>query len=529
MVREIPEPPSHRVASVDAIAAPLQTKQRPRSREQRLATRMQLIGSASVAYAILALLSGLSGSKETPITEIWLPAGLADALALRVGFWALPVPILGCLLSHLAAGDSFSAPVVWIALGHACGLALLVLVAPRWMRGLDLFASLGNLLGFLGAAALAAALSTTIAAVGSPNLRDWSQQGDALGWWGGDLSGAIVLAPALLSWLGRSAAPRLRELRRPEFVLLLLSCLLAALISSQGVIRLLALRPQAVVVPLMIWSGLRFSPAAATLANTLLVLTLAELPDQSSALLPLSRGIESQELLELGISTSLLVSLVVLVVSNNRSRASRQLAQLAGSQERTIAERTAELAAANAQLRHLSETDGLTGLVNRRHFDTVLRERWCAAAAAGTSLAVALIDIDHFKQYNDHYGHPAGDRCLQQVAAVLAAQRRQGSDCAARYGGEEFVLLWSDVDTDQAALLAERLRQGVWALQLAHASSPVSAWVSLSIGVAATHPDATTARSTGAGMQLQIEQLLQQADQRLYSAKQLGRNRVVAG
>jgi len=222
-----------------------------------------------------------------------------------------------------------------------------------------------------------------------------------------------------------------------------------------------------------------------------------------------------------------MVGLVVLVISNNRARASRQLAQLAGSLERTVTERTEQLAKANEQLRLLSETDGLTGLVNRRHFDALLRERWRQAAAAGTGLGLALIDVDHFKLFNDHYGHPAGDQCLQQVAAVLAGQTRTSSDCAARYGGEEFVLLWSNVSSQQVTQLAERVRQGVQALQLPHAASPVGACVSLSIGVAATTPAAHEASAPADEVQHRLEAWLQLADQRLYAAKTSGRNRVV--
>ncbi|MEB3235731.1 MAG: diguanylate cyclase [Cyanobacteriota bacterium] len=502
---------------------------RPRSGEQRPAARLQLVASASVAYAVLALLSGLTGPQDTAMAELWLPAGLCDALALRAGFWAVPIPLVGVLLSHLSAGDSLSPAVAAIALGQASGTALMVVLAPRWMQGLDLFASLRNLLGFLAAAAVTAALATLIPALALPNLRDWSLQGEALGWWGGDLAGAMVMAPVLLSWMGRNAATHWRELKRPEFVLLLLGCIAAGAIADQGAIKVLSLRPQTLLVPLTIWGGLRFSPAAATLANLVLALGMSLLPDQDGQLLALSGSLESQELLELGVTTSLLVGLVVLVISNNRTRTARQLGQLAGSLERTVAERTEQLASANAQLRHLSETDGLTGLINRRHFDVLLRERWRQAAASGDSLALALVDIDHFKLFNDHYGHQGGDHCLQQVAAVLARQRRSGSDCVARYGGEEFVLLWCGVTPQQAAALAERLRQAVADLRLPHAASPTGTWVSLSIGVTAVTPAPQDATAPADALQQQLDALVQQADQGLYAAKAGGRDRVVLG
>jgi diguanylate cyclase (GGDEF)-like protein len=512
-----------------AIVQPEGSSRRPSSLELEPGTRVTLLLSASVAYAVLARLSGLSGPDNTPIAELWLPAGLSAALALRVGFWAVPLPLLGTLLSQLSAGEALGPTAVVVGMAHACATALLAALAPCWMRGHDLLASLRNLLAFLAAAAVAALLSTLMAGLVVPELRDWSLQGDALGWWGGDITGVIVLAPALLSWMGRPAAPRLRELRRPEFLLLVVGCVLATVIADLGLIKVLTLRPLTLLVPLTLWGALRFSPAAATTANVVLALGLSLPPDQDEQLLQSFSGLESQELLELTLATTLFVGLVVLVVSNTRARASRQLAQLAGSLERTVSERTEELAEANARLLQLSQTDGLTGLANRRHFDARLREQWQQlAAAGGGELAVALIDIDHFKLYNDHYGHQAGDRCLQQVAQLLGEQVRHERDCAARYGGEEFALLWADLNSSQAAALAERLQQHLAAQQLEHAASPVAAVVSLSIGVASARLSRQDATAPSDERQHRIEQLLQLADQRLYAAKDGGRNRVVA-
>ena len=192
-----------------------------------------------------------------------------------------------------------------------------------------------------------------------------------------------------------------------------------------------------------------------------------------------------------------------------------------------MAERTDQLAAANARLQHLSDTDSLTGIANRRRFDGLLSERWRMAAGSGTSLAVAMIDIDHFKAYNDTYGHAAGDRCLQQVAAALSAEIRQGNDCLARYGGEEFVVLWSGLDPQQAAAMAERLRACVAALALPHQRNGAAAVVTLSIGVAAQPVPRGSQRAPSDEIQHGIDALLKLADQRLYAAKSQGRNRVV--
>jgi diguanylate cyclase (GGDEF)-like protein len=189
------------------------------------------------------------------------------------------------------------------------------------------------------------------------------------------------------------------------------------------------------------------------------------------------------------------------------------------SLEDKVADRTRALQAANEQLQALSLTDPLTGLANRRRFDDVLLAGWRHALGAGTSIAVAMIDIDHFKRYNDNHGHPAGDMCLKQVAAVLAASIRQDTDLACRYGGEEFAVIFPDADERSAAASAERARAAVAALTKPYDSAGAGV-VTLSIGIAATIP---TAERTP-------EALVSAADTALYHAKQHGRNRVwIAG
>ena len=504
------------------------TSARPRVAEQVAGTRLQLILSAACAYTILAILSrqGLQHNQGT--ADIWLPCGLSDALALRVGFWAVPVPLLGVLIDNLGHGGQHLGRAVTVVIGHGSGCALVAALAPRWMRGRDLLASLSNLFVFLGVTALGALASTLIASVVIPELRDWNQQGPALSWWAGNLTGSVVLAPPLLSWMGRNSQNQRRELLRAEYGLLLLACAVTGLLVSTDWIKVISLRPATLVLPLSLWAAYRFSPAAATPVMGLLALSLAWLPNPNDQRLLSASALQSQELLAITVSMALITALTVLVINNSRVRTSRQLRQLAGSLERTVAERTDQLAAANARLQHLSDTDGLTGIPNRRHFDQLLSERWRMAAASGASLAVAMIDIDHFKAYNDTYGHPAGDRCLQQVAAALSADIRQGSDCLARYGGEEFVVLWSNLDAQQAAAMAERLRQGVIALALPHQSNTAAGVVTLSIGVAVQQVDRGSLRAPSDELQHGIDALLRQADQRLYAAKNLGRNRVVS-
>ncbi len=175
----------------------------------------------------------------------------------------------------------------------------------------------------------------------------------------------------------------------------------------------------------------------------------------------------------------------------------------------------ADLADSNAALSTISTTDWLTGIANRRDFAARLERAWTHAAAAREPVALLMIDIDHFKAFNDAKGHQAGDTCLAQVAAALGEQLRDGLDTLARYGGEEFAAILPRVELEDALRSAERLRQAIEALRLPHGGPGIDL-VTVSIGVAVARPDREGS----------VEQLLAAADNALYSAKQRGRNRV---
>ncbi|HMM44679.1 MAG TPA: GGDEF domain-containing protein [Candidatus Macondimonas sp.] len=201
-------------------------------------------------------------------------------------------------------------------------------------------------------------------------------------------------------------------------------------------------------------------------------------------------------------------------------------------QTRALDEKSRELEAANARLHQLSMVDGLTAVSNRRRFDEALHEEWrrarraqsglrtaplaaTDAAASYESMALLLLDIDHFKQYNDRYGHLAGDACLKQVAATVAGAIRRSGDMVARYGGEEFAIILPATPLAGAFGVAERIRGMIWDLGLPHEGSPFGR-VTVSIGVA---------DSQGKTCQGENE-LLRLADGALYAAKRAGRNRV---
>lgn len=186
-------------------------------------------------------------------------------------------------------------------------------------------------------------------------------------------------------------------------------------------------------------------------------------------------------------------------------------------QQRQIEALNRQLRAANRQLAELAERDPLTGLANRRIFEERLALEWKRAQRDCRSLSLVLVDVDFFKRYNDRYGHPAGDRCLIQIAELLEAAGRRAGDLAVRYGGEEFALLLPGTDRPGAERIAEKLRQDVLALGIEHADNPVGL-VSISLGVASTRPHCSTAETRS--------HLVKTADVALYEAKAGGRNRV---
>lgn len=165
--------------------------------------------------------------------------------------------------------------------------------------------------------------------------------------------------------------------------------------------------------------------------------------------------------------------------------------------------------------RTLATHDELTGLANRRNLNEVLAKEWARAIRSDQPLALAMIDIDHFKRYNDQYGHQAGDECLNRVARTIELNARRSGDLAARYGGEEFLLILPDADVGVAQHLAEDVRKSIEKLNLPHVGSP-SGRVTISVGIAAL----------GNAAYKDAESLLRAADQALYLAKDLGRNQV---
>jgi diguanylate cyclase (GGDEF)-like protein len=182
----------------------------------------------------------------------------------------------------------------------------------------------------------------------------------------------------------------------------------------------------------------------------------------------------------------------------------------------TLVETTHKLDAANQELQRLSALDGLTGIANRRRFDEALLIEWRRNARAASAMSLAMIDVDCFKQFNDHYGHQLGDDCLRKVAAALQRTLKRPGDLIARYGGEEFVAILPATPFSGALVIGRLLCDAVAEMALPHAYSAAEKIVTISVGVASTVPDQIAAPAT----------LIETADNMLYKAKHNGRNQV---
>lgn len=182
-----------------------------------------------------------------------------------------------------------------------------------------------------------------------------------------------------------------------------------------------------------------------------------------------------------------------------------------------IAEMRDQLNRLNAELETLSQLDSLTQTFNRRTFNELAQQQWLVAARQQTPISMLMIDVDHFKLYNDHYGHPAGDVCLKRVTWAIKSCLHRPTDLLGRYGGEEFIVLLPETDINGAFMVAESINRAVAAENLRHEVSPTQDHVTVSVGGACC---ITTDGHS-------LEELIKTADRALYKAKRSGRNRAL--
>jgi len=205
-------------------------------------------------------------------------------------------------------------------------------------------------------------------------------------------------------------------------------------------------------------------------------------------------------------------------VAIENARLYEQVQDYTRTLEEKVAERTVRLEQLNQELQGLADRDALTGVANRRRGDTYLEEVWTRLRREQQPLSVVMLDVDHFKAFNDNYGHQAGDDCLAAVANAIRSELLRPTDLVARYGGEEFMLILPHTDREGVAHVGEKVRRAVAALSITHAHSSAGNVVTVSAGTATMVPNA----EGGA------EHLLREADIALYRAKRMGRNQVHA-
>ncbi|MGQ9805579.1 MAG: diguanylate cyclase domain-containing protein [Chlorobiales bacterium] len=194
----------------------------------------------------------------------------------------------------------------------------------------------------------------------------------------------------------------------------------------------------------------------------------------------------------------------------------QEIAMRRAAEER-LNESLIELERAKKQLEQLATIDSLTDIPNRRSIDETLQREWLKAMRTSEPLALMMIDIDHFKNYNDYYGHQAGDECLRKVAQAIRASLRRPTDYVGRYGGEEFIVLLTHSDWEKTKHMAEKILESVRLLKLPHHASPTAEIVTISAGVNIVIPTP----------KLSVSSLIHQADEALYQAKHSGRNQFV--
>jgi len=189
--------------------------------------------------------------------------------------------------------------------------------------------------------------------------------------------------------------------------------------------------------------------------------------------------------------------------------------------EKELLKTSKKLKKANKKLEKMASMDGLTGLANRRLFDEILKKELLRAKRNNSTISLIMADIDNFKDYNDNYGHQAGDQCLKKIAKTIEETTNRPADLAARYGGEEFSIILPDTNKEGAIKIAEKIRENIISLEIEHAKSDVAEYVTLSLGV-------NSSKINSEIDDKRIEEFIEKADKALYKAKENGRNMVVS-
>ena len=431
-------------------------------------------------------------------TAVWPPSGIALAALLLLGNRVWPGVWLGATLVNFTVSFSPIVPLL-IATGNTLEALAGAILVRRFIVGLSCrFEHAADVFKFVAVAALSCVIAATVGVVsltvqGSVAWLDFFP--NWVTWWQGDTAGIIIMTPLLLNWSIRHpmvwSQQRLAELA--AFVLLCAG--VSYLVFGQGA-QAASASWMFLVLPLIIWAAYRFTQRevttiiAAVSAVAIWYTLDGDGPFRSASL--------NRSLLELlaFISSMVVTGLLLNAVEGERKRAIDDLEkELRGVKDEAV-------------------TDPLTGLSNRRYLWHFLPYELLRVARRESSLAVIMIDLDHFKRVNDIHGHEAGDLVLTKVAALLRSHIRD-SDIASRYGGEEFVLVLPDATLEGTKRRADAIRNAIRELKLEHLGKPITG-VTASIGIA-MFPDHAE----------DSESLMRIVDDLLYEAKRSGRDRIV--
>lgn len=466
-----------------------------------------------LAYFVSAKVCFALATTPEGVVIVWLPNAFTLAALLYYRGQRYWLFMLVVMIAEIA-GDASVFPWYESVMLGAANLAEVTLsyllmrkinMSPTLARLEDIvkFICAGPLCGSLVGAFLGAA---TIQHFGSGTETYLS---DVRIWWFGDALGLVIATPLLLSVFQHIDQP-VSPPKRIDWVVAAISMAIVAIVLSarNGVMWGAVITPN-LLLPSLLYLAARTNLRWTTIGVCVVSFSIALLITagrQPFGNLPLSTTVaHSQEFI-----------FILCIASMGFATLLSHIRALGRDMERRVEERTDELQIANRKLEALSKTDGLTGIANRRCFDEVLAREWNRALRSGQPLAIALVDVDWFKKYNDHYGHQEGDECLCRVADILASIACRSSDLVARYGGEEFVLITPITEGDNALVIAQKICATLQALALPHALSEFGC-VTASIGVASMVPRADVASDF----------LIKAADEALYKAKKQGRNQAV--
>lgn len=466
-----------------------------------LSRLLQLIGLYAVTACVALLITENSAEN---IASIWLANGVALGFLMTAPRRHWPSYLLVVFLANMSMASLIRTNwlfSLFLALTNAFEIIAAAYPLRVVLRGRPDLSKLPALLKFVGIAVVLAPASAAIFAAMAVNFCYGTPAvGVFWTWLPADALGMGIITPIVLIAL-RGDIWRLVAEGRAATSAILLSCFTVTtlVVFDQSSYPLLFVIP-----PVMMLIATRLGHAGVAVCVpilTLPALVFTLLGSGPTALLATTPMIERVTLVQFFIYSSSLIAFWIAGVESERRRV------------------TAELHDSIAKLARLAAVDGLTGLANRRNFDEALRSEWARAARGQYALSLLMIDVDHFKAFNDDYGHQAGDDCLRQVAGIIAESGKRPADLAARYGGEEFSLLLPDTDHEGALRLGYQLRRAIEALQIPHEGSRQFGVVTASIGIASLVPD----KHGGIGPEV----LLSAADDQLYEAKGAGRNMVM--